>query len=494
MTSPLDQTKHATLPWKDGVLAILNPKVAVGLSIRSWNLWREGSINRRIFASMMTVGGLSLVVTMVSTLKEIVIAHQFGAGDILDAFLIAYLVPAFAINVVAGSFNAALIPTYAQVKEQEGKEAAQHLFSSAVVWSSGLLIAFSILLAVASSYVLPVLGSGFSPQKLALTQRLFLMVLPTLLLKGMFVTWAAVLNAGERFALAAIAPVLTPIVVILLVFSLGGKWDVYGFAVAMVVGAALEASLVMGALKREGISPIPRWYGMTPSLRQVRNQYIPMVAGAIMMGSTGLVDKSMAAMLRPGSVSVLNYGNKISTVVISIGAVAVSTAVLPQFSRMVAASLWTNLRRTIQTYTRLIFSITIPLSLIMILLSQTLVKLLFQKGAFTASDTLQVAMVQNLYLLQLPFYVCGMLHVRLISAFKANHILMWGTAISFVLNISLDYLFMNWLGVPGIALSTSVVYLVSFCYLCRMSSQLLKKNDRNVSNVGAEETVRLSEL
>ncbi len=201
-----------------------------------------------------------------------------------------------------------------------------------------------------------------------------------------------------------------------------------------------------------------------------------MVAGALMMGSTGLVDQSMAAMLGPGSVSVLNYGNKISSVVVTIGAMAVSTAVLPQFSRMVAAGLWANVRNTIKTYTRLIFFITIPLSFIMILTSQALVSLLFQKGAFTASDTLQVASVQSLYILQLPFYVCGMLFVRLISAFKANHILMWGTAISFVLNISLDYLFMKRLGVPGIALSTSVVYLVSFCYLWWMSSRLLSKN------------------
>jgi putative peptidoglycan lipid II flippase len=468
--------KDGTLSCEDGALVLLTRRITLELSLHSWKSWCERSINRRIFAAMLTVGGLSLGVTMVSTLKEIVIAHQFGAGDNLDAFLIAYLVPAFAINVVAGSFNAALIPTYAQVREQEGKDAAQRLFSSSMLWSSCLLIAFSILLAVASSYVLPFLGSGFSPQKLALTQRLFFIVLPTLPLSGMFLTWAAVLNAGERFALAAIAPVLTPIVAISLISSLGAKWGVYAFAVAMVVGAALEAGLVIGALKREGISPIPRWHGMTPSLKQVRKQYIPMVAAALMMGSTGLIDKSMAAMLGPGSVSILSYGNKISAVVISIGAVAVSTAVLPQFSRMVAAGLWDSIRNTIKTYTRLILFTSIPLTLIMIALSHPLISLLFQRGAFTASDTLQVASVQNLYLLQLPFYVCGMLYVRLISAFKANHILMWGTAISFVLNISLDYLFMKQFGVPGIALSTSVVYLVSFCYLWKMSSRLLSKN------------------
>ncbi|HKZ81291.1 MAG TPA: murein biosynthesis integral membrane protein MurJ [Pyrinomonadaceae bacterium] len=467
---------------RNGLVAALNHKITLQRSISNWKVWRESSVNCRIFASMLIVGGLGLAVTIFSALKEIVIAHQFGAGDNLDAFLIAYLVPAFAINVVARSFNAALIPTYTEVREQEGKEAAQRLFSSCIVWSSGLLIAFSILLAAASPYILPILGSGFNREKLALTHKLFLIVLPTLPLTGMFLTWSAVLNARERFALAAFAPVLTPIVVISLVLILGEKWGVYAFAVALVIGAALESSVMIIALMKEGISPVPRWHGMSPSLRQVRNQYMPMVAGGLMMGSTGLVDKSLAAMLKPGSVSVLNYGSKITAVFVSIVAMAVSTAVLPQFSRMVVAGLWTNLGCTIKTYTRLIFSITIPLTFILILLSNSLVRLLFQKGAFTASDTLQVALVQNLYILQLPFYVCGMLYVRLISAFKANHILMWGTAISFVLNIGLDWLFMKWLGVPGIALSTSMVYLVSFCYLWRMSLQLLRGNALNSSS------------
>src|SRR5712691_1689461 len=94
--------KDVTLSCEDGALAILRRKITLGLSLRGWRSWSETSVNRRIFAAMLTVGGLSLAVKIVSTLKEIVIAHQFGAGDRLDAFLIAYLVPSFAINVIAG--------------------------------------------------------------------------------------------------------------------------------------------------------------------------------------------------------------------------------------------------------------------------------------------------------------------------------------------------------------------------------------------------------
>src|SRR5229473_3064028 len=115
--------RDKTLGVEDGPLAIFRRQITFGVSWNSWKLWCDRSVNRRIFAAMLTVGGLGLGVKIVSTLKEVVIAHQFGIGDGLDAFLIAYLVPSFAINVIAGSFNAALIPTYAQVREEEGKEA-----------------------------------------------------------------------------------------------------------------------------------------------------------------------------------------------------------------------------------------------------------------------------------------------------------------------------------------------------------------------------------
>lgn len=485
MFSWLPQLGSESSLWAEGgPLTALREAIGFGRPRVGWKEWCDRSVNRRIFAAMVTVAGLTLAVKIIATLKETVIAHQFGVSDGLDAFLIAYLVPAFGINVIAGSFNAALIPTYIQVREQEGKEAAQRLFSTVMLCALSLLVVVSIGLGFLSGSILQLLGSGFSPEKLALTRTLFLVVLPTLPLTGMFAMWAAILNAGERFVIAAAAPVLTPLIVMLMVWSCGGRWGIYTFAIAMVIGAVAETALMMMALKQRGILSLPAWHGLTPPLKQVAKQYLPMLAGALMMGSTGLVDQSMAAMLGPGAVSELNYGNKVSAVVVTIGSMAVSTAVLPQFSRMTAAGSWTNVRNTVETYTRLIFLITVPVSLILVLVSPFLVSVLFERGAFTATNTVEVSAVQSLYILQLPFYVGGILFVRLISACKANHILMWGTVISFVLNIGMDYLFMQWLGVPGIALSTSGVYLVSFCYLWGISTHLLRRKNKSSGSNG----------
>ncbi|HKA21005.1 MAG TPA: murein biosynthesis integral membrane protein MurJ [Blastocatellia bacterium] len=470
-----DARKAGTFAGLPGWPASVLKRVVPALQVGDRDSWQEGSVNRRIFSAILTVGAMTIVVKLVSTAKEIVVAHQFGVGDGLDAFLIAFLLPSVAINVIAGSFNAALIPTYIQIREQQGSRAAQRLFSSVMICSGLLLVTVSVLMALAAPRALASLGSGFGPEKLELTRQLFYILLPTLPLSGLFVTWAAVLNAGGRFALAAISPMMTPLTAIIVVRELSGSWGVYSLAIAMVVGVILEGLVLGAALRKQGISVVPRWRGLDSATKQVMKQYAPMIVGGCLMSSTGLVDQAMAAMLSTGSVSILNYGNKVSSVVIGIGSVALSTAVLPQFSRMVAAEDWAAARNTVKTYTRLTMIATLPLTLVLVLASRQLVGLLFQHGAFNESNTIAVASVQSMYILQLPFFVTGMLFVRLISALKANHVLMWGTTISFTLNITLNYLFMKSLGASGIALSTSVVYLCAFCYLRCMAKRVLMK-------------------
>jgi putative peptidoglycan lipid II flippase len=410
-----------------------------------------------------------------ATLKDVIVARQFGSGDSMDAFFIAYLLPAFAVNVLVGSFNLALVPTYIQVREREGKVAAQQLLSTAMVWIFLLLIAVSILIGSSASYILPALGSGFGTAKLVLTRRLLLILLPILPISGLVAIWAAILNAGGRFALAAVTPVVTSLAAIILVSRAGSVWGISALALALVVGGTLECLLLASELKRRGISIVPHWYGLTPAIRQIIKQYLPMIAACFITSGTLLVDQSMAAMLGPGSVSVLNYGNKVTSLVIAVSSVALGTAVLPQFSQMVAARNWIGIRHTIRTYVPLIAIVTIPLTLACVSFSHPVVSLLFQRGAFTAGDTLRVAPVQSLYALQLPFYTIGIFFVPLLSALKANHVFLLGAGINFIVNITMDYLLMKWYGVSGIALSTSVVYLISLGYLSWMSFHLLRK-------------------
>ena len=103
--------------------------------------------------------------------------------------------------------------------------------------------------------------------------------------------------------------------------------------------------------------------------------------------------------------------------------------------------------------------------------SDSIVNIIFQRGSFTTEDTAIVSPVQAYFAFQIPFYVAGIVVVRLISALRANHILMWGAAINLVVNIGFNILFIHYLGLKGIALSTSFVYLISFLFLVYFANQ-----------------------
>jgi putative peptidoglycan lipid II flippase len=416
---------------------------------------------RKIFNAAASVAVCSAIAALGSTAKELAVARWFGRGDALDAFLIAFLLPSFLVNLVAGSFNAATVPTFIQVREREGKEAAQRLFSGVMVVSLGLLVAVSVAVGILAPYFLPLLGSGFSPAKLMLTRQLLYALLPFIALSGLAVAWTAILNAGEHFGLPALSAILTPLSIIAFLFLLGGVWGIYTLAAGTVTGVTLQAAVLGWLLRVRGVRLKPRWYGWDPSLRKVIGQYAPMLAGALLMGSTELVDQSMAAMLPSGSVAALNYARKVVSLFIVAGAIPLSTAALPYFSQMVANQDWSGCRHILKVYSRYIALVTVPITLALVAFSHPLIRIVFQRGAFTAADTGVVSRVLAFLTLQIPFYMLASLGVRLVSALKRNSVLMVIAGVNMVLNIIFNLILMHYFGVAGIALSTSFVYLVS---------------------------------
>src|SRR6185436_784504 len=118
-------------------------------------------------------------------------------------------------NSISSSLSIALIPTYINVREREGKDAAQRLLSGITVWALLLLGAMTVLILAGSRMYLPWLASGFNQRKLDLSLQLLVIVSPLIVLSGIANIWGAILNAGERFALVALVPIITPSVTVI---------------------------------------------------------------------------------------------------------------------------------------------------------------------------------------------------------------------------------------------------------------------------------------
>lgn len=431
--------------------------------VMNFNLFRKtapDTTNRKIFRAALIVGFLGLIAKLVATLKELIIARSFGRGDEVDAFLIAFVLPAFVLNIGMSALGAALVPIFVETRQDHGTETANQLLANMMLLGVVVLVAVAALLGLLAPLYLPFLGHSFSPAKLELTRELLYLLLPWIVFSGVATLAAAVLNASEKFAVPALTPLLTSIVTIGLVMFASWRWGVFTLAGGAVIGSLMEAALLLRFLKRQGLHFTLRWHGFDERVRSVLAQYAPMLTGGILMGMTAVVDQAMAAMLPAGSVAALGYANKIISGMVTLAALALSTATLPYFSRMVAAKDWAGCRHTLKRYSALIVGVTVPFTLLVIGFSRPIVRFLYQRGAFTAADTELVSWVQVCYAIQIPFYVWSMLFVRFITSIRRNDVLMYVSAVNLTLDIVLNLVLMRVWHVAGIALSTSIVYIV----------------------------------
>jgi putative peptidoglycan lipid II flippase len=243
----------------------------------------------------------------------------------------------------------------------------------------------------------------------------------------------------------------------------------------MVIGAGLEMIVLGSALKLRGISLRPRWHGFDPHLRQVGQQFGPRMGANLLRSGSIVVDRSLAAMLPPGSVAALNYGNRVTMTVLSVAGAALGSAIAPYYSKMIARDDWRGVRHTLKRYLLLLLAVSIPVVIVLFVLAVPIVQLLFQRGSFRARDTELVAHVQALYALQIPFYLGNILISRLLFSLLASRVTLWAAAINLTLNIVLDVLFIRVMGVAGIALATSCASLITFCFVAYHAVKFLKR-------------------
>ncbi|MGD0902778.1 MAG: murein biosynthesis integral membrane protein MurJ [Terracidiphilus sp.] len=436
-------------------------------------LFRGGSINRRIFRAAASVTAAGMLVKIIATLKEIAVAGAYGRSDAMDAFLAAALIPGLLINLISESMNQALVPTLIRVREREGHDRAQELLSSSMLWMCVLLAAVSAAMALGARGFFPLIASNFPAAKLDLSVRIFYALLPVVLITGIATNCTAVLNTFDRFAWPALAVAINPVIVIAGALLLSGRLGIWAMVYATLAGALLHAAVVAGMMDLHGYHFRLRWHGMNEATREVAQQYGPVLLSGVVASGGLLVDQSMAAMLPAGSVSALVYANRFVSVVLTLLAGAVSTAVTPYFSRMIAQRDWGGCRHTLRTWVRLTALVSAPIALALIAGAHPLIRFTLQHGAFSSGDTAVVAPVLMMYAIQIPFFVCSRVFYRFLVAMRRTDLIFYCGTLNLVLDIVLNLILMRWFGVAGIALATSLWTVSTFLFLWYWTRRLL---------------------
>lgn len=417
------------------------------------------AVHRPVFQNAAVVGALTALVKIAAAVKVAVTARYFGAGDELDAYLVAFLLPIFFVDTIAGTFTPSLVPGLIRARVlgfarvQELSQAGLFLVLGAMTPVVGLLLA-------TGRWVLPLLGASFSEAKLDLTAALFFTMLLWLPMGACSGAWRALLNAHDRFMLAVVVQMGAPVLTMAFLVIGAERWGVWTLAAAVVVGSLVECVALGLAVRRLGVSLRPRWPGWTPEIRAVRDQYGPLMAGTMMVAACGLIDQAVAASLGTGNVSALSYGQKFAVTLIAVAGTAWATALLPEFSRFVTEKRWDALRKSVRLHLGLALALLTVVAMVLAWGSAPLVRWMFQRGEFGPQEAAVVTGIQQVTLMLVPVAVALTIAQRLATAIGASHLVLRAGVAATIANIAADFVLPRWFGVRGVAMAPLVSHSV----------------------------------
>ncbi|WP_058185674.1 murein biosynthesis integral membrane protein MurJ [Terracidiphilus gabretensis] len=435
----------------------------------------ERSTFRRVFHAATTVALFSIAVKLAATAKEFVLAGVYGRSDAMDAYLAAALIPNLLINLFAESMNQALIPTLVRVRLQQGAAQAQKLLAHSMMRLVLLLTSASVAMAVLAPVAFPLIASNFAAPKLEFSIHIFWALLPVVLLAGVASNCTAVLNTMDRFAIPALAPTLMPLGIIASALLFGQQYGVWAVVCGNLLGVAAYAALMAWMMNGHGYRFALSWGGESQAAREVARQYGPVLLSSVVASGGLLADQAMAAMLPPGSVSALVYAGRFTSVVVTLLAGALASALTPHFSVLVANADWSGCRRSLRHWAGITALVSVPIAIVLIAGAPSLVRLTLQHGVFTARDTAVVTPVMVMYAVQIPFFAVSRVYYRFVLAMRRTDLILYCGIINLVLDIVLNLVLMRWMGLAGIALATSLWTASTLAFLWYWSYRLLKQ-------------------
>ena len=443
---------------------------------------RAGVVSLAVFFSRIT--GLA---------RETVFAGLFGAGMAYDAFLAAFRIPNLLRDLLAeGALSASFVSTYSQELAGRGPEAAFRLANRIAAILVPLVLGVCLLGIAFAPELVGWIFPGYAAVegKLDLTVLLTRVMMPFLLCVVLAAKAMGVLNSHGKFGVPASASGffnLTSVLSGVLVgFVLGpelGFEPIVGMAVGVLVGGAVQYTMQVPSLRATGLRCRPEVSFRDPQVRQVLRQMVPaaVAAGAVHVNvivnsifASGLTDE--AGNVLDGPVSWLGYAFRFMQLPLALFGVAIASATLPVISRDIGAGRLAEFRDTLSRSLGLVFLLVVPSASGLIVLSEPLVGVVFQRGQFTPFDTEQTARALLFYCLGLVGYAATKVLTPAFYALDAVRGPMMVAVISIAVNFGLNDLFVNHFGWGhwALALSTSLVAtlnaLLLFLYLRKQAA------------------------
>lgn len=405
--------------------------------------------------------GIVSLITFLSKItgfaREMAIASGYGAGVATDAYRVAIGVPNLFFTCIGTALATVLVPLFTQNLQQGGKDKAYSFarkLTTITLAVTGLLSLIGIL---AAPWVVRVFAPGFRGEAYSLSVQLTRILFPGLLFTAMAFLATGTLQSLGQFTIPALMGLPMNFTIIGVVLTLGSRLGIWALAWATFIGIGFQFVVQWPSLRRNGYRFHWDMDLRDPSIRQVGVLITPVVLGTALLQVNTLVDRMFASGLPAGSISVLDYCNKLTGLVVGIVITAVATVALPKFSQLVASGGRIKLPAKVGQALGSLNALIMPMAAGLMVLRTPIVRFVYERGAFTPEATRLTSIALLFASIGLVGWGMREIAARAFYALKDTVTPMINGVIAMVVNIALLFLFVGrfkW-GVGGMALATS---------------------------------------
>jgi putative peptidoglycan lipid II flippase len=394
-------------------------------------------------------------------LREIVASSYFATTGAFSAFTIAFQVP----NVVRSLFadaalGAAFVPVFTELLETGRKREAFRLASTLFFLILTVLGAITVLFVVLAGVIMPLFVGPELAAVQDLTIGLSRVLFPVVLVLGLNGLVVAMLNAYDHFTIPALSPLIWNMVILICLVGsqqvLTGQDQLYGYAIGVLIGTAVQFCMALPVLRRVGFEFEFAMHIRDPRVRQVLLLMLPVTIGLGLINFNVLINSTLGSLVSPGAPRAIDAAFRIYMLPQGMFSVAIATVLFPALSRYAARRDLDGLRALAANGMRQIFLLLIPAAAATLVLSTPITRLIYQHGAFGPSSTELVASALFWFSFSLPFSGVNLLLTRTFFSIQKPWITTGIAALNLTVNVAVSVALYKPFGIPGIVIGTVV--------------------------------------
>lgn len=414
------------------------------------------SARKGLFKAAGIIAAVTVISKLLGFVRETSLAAVFGATHATDAYLVGQTIPALVFASVGAALGTTFIPVMAEVRQKRGAVEAWRMTSTVINATAVLSFLFIAGGELLAGPLARLVAPGFGGDVLGLTVELSRIMFPMVLFQALSGIMTGILQTENNFTVPAAVGLAFNIIIISTIVALGPVFGIRAVAVGTVVAVVSQAALQGPALRRLGYRWRPILDLRDEGLRRIAKLVVPVLI-ATAVGQLGLVvDRVLASGLAEGSISALNYANKLMALLPSVFGMAIATVMYPTLAKLAAAREWGRFRTAFAESAKVISFLMVPVAVGLAVLREPVVRLAFERGAFDAAATEATAWALLFFCVGVAVFSLRELANRAFFALQDTTGPMVIGAVSVGINIVLNLALVGPLKQGGLALATSL--------------------------------------